>query len=89
MNNVLKTHRVLSQVTQDQTSDGTGISQARLSRLETRPNSSLVQSITVDEIERLTAFFNRTDGTGQELTDAIAEQASRAVSSQTTNQTRG
>lgn len=82
MNNVLKTHRVLSQVTQDQTSDGTGISQARLSRLETRSNSSLVQSITVDEIERLTAFFNRTDGTGEELRDSILQTTFREIASQ-------
>ena len=79
MNNVLKTHRVLSQVTQDQTSDGTGISQARLSRLETRPNSSLVQSITVNEIERLTAFFNAYDGTGDELRDVIFEATFREI----------
>jgi hypothetical protein len=85
MKNLLKTHRVLSQVTQDETSAGTGITQARLSRLETRPNSDLVQSITVNEIERLTAFFNAYDGTGEELRDAILNETYQTI----TNQTRG
>jgi len=89
MKNTLKTHRILSRLTQEQVSEGTGITQSRLSRLETRPDAQLVQSITLQEIELLRAYFDATDGTGQELTDMIADQVSRAVSNQTTNQTRG
>lgn len=89
MKNTLKTHRILSRLTQDEVSAGTGITQSRLSRLETRPDAQLIHSITVREIEALRAFFDATDGTGTELIDAIADQTSKAVSNQNTNQNRG